>query len=407
MQIQYLNTHALEPCTPPTHYLQGYGNLKTGARNTMEFSMYLTRNGGAQLSYWHDIPLDVEALDTKHVVPLVVEIPTGCVCAAARCRAGLLCHLSPSPCPPPPAPHCRTVAKMEINKEVPWNPIKQDTKNGKLRDYPMASVVHYGAIPRTYEHPDAEDELTGLIGDGDPVDAVEISEMAVASGSILRVKVLGALAMEDDDAADWKIITLRLDDPMAASVNGEWCRASPDSFPFAFPTLTLPTSQPHNCADLADIMSVKHVRVERTADGGKQRHVTSTPEQPKANLGRAQLRILDKLDRMRNFFRDYKKKSPTDPSPVKFAYDASYLDAATAVDVLRHHHIHWCNTVDAAVNGVRVGMQSPQIQKYRDACNEARAAWRVELDAAEAPGAATGTPIAKVPEGVWLPVGAT
>jgi inorganic pyrophosphatase len=109
---------------------------------------------------------------------------------------------------------------MEINKETPWNPIKQDTKNGKLRDYPMASVVHYGAVPQTYEHPKEEDDITGWIGDGDPVDLLDISDKPAKTGDVYKAKILGALAMKDDDAADWKIIAIRADDPAAATING-------------------------------------------------------------------------------------------------------------------------------------------------------------------------------------------
>lgn len=110
---------------------------------------------------------------------------------------------------------------MEINKEATWNPIKQDVKDGKLRDYPTPSVVHYGAIPQTYEHPSEEDDLTGLTGDGDPIDIVDISDYAAHTGDVYDVKVLGALAMIDDDAADWKIIAIRATDPLAAELHGE------------------------------------------------------------------------------------------------------------------------------------------------------------------------------------------
>ena len=47
---------------------------------------------------------------------------------------------------------------MEVNKEAMHNPIIQDTKNGKLRYYKynpeVGSLVNYGAISQTWEHPD-------------------------------------------------------------------------------------------------------------------------------------------------------------------------------------------------------------------------------------------------------------
>jgi inorganic pyrophosphatase len=119
-----------------------------------------------------------------------------------------------------PSLPCRTKAKMEINKERPWNPIAQDVKDGKLRYYPTPSVLHYGAIPRTYEHPKEQDDLTTLVGDGDPVDIVDVSDLPAEPGQVYWVRILGALAMEDDNAADWKIVAIRLTDPRAKYISG-------------------------------------------------------------------------------------------------------------------------------------------------------------------------------------------
>lgn len=143
------------------------------------------KNGDSVVSFWHDVEFSAHLLDKSHVVPMVVEIPKG------------------------------TTAKFEINKEARWNPILQDMKNGKPRFYPFPSVFHYGAIPRSYEHPKELDFLTELSGDGDPVDIVDISDMPAVSGDIYWVRILGALAMEDDGAADWKIVAIRLVDPRA------------------------------------------------------------------------------------------------------------------------------------------------------------------------------------------------
>jgi inorganic pyrophosphatase len=114
---------------------------------------------------------------------------------------------------------------MEINKERPWNPITQDVKDGKLRYYPTPSVLHYGAIPRTYEHPKEQDDLTTLVGDGDPVDIVDVSDLPAEPGQVYWVRILGALAMEDDNAADWKIVAIRLTDPRAKYISGA-CRVA-------------------------------------------------------------------------------------------------------------------------------------------------------------------------------------
>jgi len=54
-------------------------------------------------------------------------------------------------------------------------------------------------LPRTWEdptHPNAE--LGGVLGDNDPVDLVEIGSAALASGSVVPVKVLAVYSMIDD-----------------------------------------------------------------------------------------------------------------------------------------------------------------------------------------------------------------
>ena len=49
---------------------------------------------------------------------------------------------------------------------------------------------------------------------------VEIGSKAHEEGQIVRVKVLGALAMIDDGELDWKILAIASDDPLAAQLFG-------------------------------------------------------------------------------------------------------------------------------------------------------------------------------------------
>ncbi len=102
------------------------------------------------------------------------------------------------------------------------------TKDGKPRFYKLDSLIHYGAIPQTFEDPDHKDARTGFPGDGDPVDVCEIAvHRAVAPGSVYKVKVLGALAMIDGGETDWKILAVRAGDPLAATVDD--VATAPDS----------------------------------------------------------------------------------------------------------------------------------------------------------------------------------
>lgn len=61
-----------------------------------------------------------------------------------------------------------------------------------------------GAIAQTWEDPRALDEATGLTGDNDPIDVLQLNKAPCARGAIQRVRVLGALALIDAMETDWK-----------------------------------------------------------------------------------------------------------------------------------------------------------------------------------------------------------
>jgi hypothetical protein len=116
-------------------------------------------------------------------------------------------------------------------------------------------------------------------------------------------------------------------------------------------------------------------------------------------------RIVSQLAELKTFLRDYKKKRADELDPVTFAYEGSYLDAATAVDVVRHHHIHWCRLVDEAAAGKRVGSLSDAFHGYQYACDDARKQWAVELEGDETLGAGAGAAEADAEtKGLWLPI---
>lgn len=156
-----------------------------GEPDTLDYKFYFTTDDNTVISPWHDIALRGNERGTFNFVN---EIPRG------------------------------TRAKLEINKEVPHNPIIQDTKDGKLRYYHSDSLVNYGALPQTWEDPRTKDIASDLAGDGDPVDAIEIGEQVATVGEIYEVVVLGALMMIDGGEADWKIVVVRATDPLASSI---------------------------------------------------------------------------------------------------------------------------------------------------------------------------------------------
>ena len=51
------------------------------------------------------------------------------------------------------------------------------------------------------------------------MDVVEIGSQQLECGKVYKVKVLGAYAMIDEGELDWKVIAIRVDDPMAHYLN--------------------------------------------------------------------------------------------------------------------------------------------------------------------------------------------
>lgn len=157
-----------------------------GAEGTLEYRLYYTASG-ADVSPWHDIPLFT---GEANVVNYVNEISKG------------------------------TDAKMEIATDEAATPIKQDVKKGALRFYKYSkSLVNYGALPQTWEDPADIVPDTGLGGDGDPLDCIDISPKVMPRGAVYPVKVLGTLALLDEGETDWKILAVNAADEKAALVN--------------------------------------------------------------------------------------------------------------------------------------------------------------------------------------------
>jgi inorganic pyrophosphatase len=112
-----------------------------------------------------------------------------------------------------------TKAKMEVATKEENNPIAQDIKKGKLRDYHGPIFWNYGCLPQTWEDPTVKHPELGCFGDNDPIDVVEIGSASLPMGSIKKVKALGVLAMIDDGELDWKVLAIATDDPLAKEFN--------------------------------------------------------------------------------------------------------------------------------------------------------------------------------------------
>lgn len=160
----------------------------TGAQDTLEWRMHFEKDGKA-VSPWHDIPLKAKGDEYNYIN----EIPRG-----AR-------------------------AKMEVATDEKDTPIKQDTKKGKLRYFGYGDMpFNYGCLPQTWEDPNTKHPSTNYVGDNDPIDVVEIGAEPLAIGSVTPVKVLGVMALIDEEETDWKIIAIRMNHalaPMMTDIN--------------------------------------------------------------------------------------------------------------------------------------------------------------------------------------------
>ncbi|KAK6461433.1 inorganic pyrophosphatase [Scheffersomyces coipomensis] len=168
------------------------GNINQGTKYTTDFKNYaIDKNTGSVISYFHDIPLDLNV--EKREANMIVEIPRW------------------------------SNAKFEISTSLPGNPIVQDVKKGEVRFvknlFPYHGYIHnYGAFPQTWEDPTTKNESINLYGDNDPLDVCEIGSNIISTGTVKRVKILGSIALIDDGELDWKVIVVDIEDPLAKEV---------------------------------------------------------------------------------------------------------------------------------------------------------------------------------------------
>ena len=216
----------------------GYTVRKNAAPNTLEHRIYVEKDG-VPLSPFHDIPL--YANEQQTVLNMIVEIPRW---------TNAKMEVSGQPWTNPMIPNFYIPAALvlirlrlflQISKEETLNPIKQDIKKGKLRYvrncFPHKGYLwNYGAFPqvgapispfnvllinrnKTWEDPNVLHPETKAKGDNDPLDVCEIGELVATPGQIKQVKVLGVMALLDEEETDWKIIVIDVNDPLAPRLN--------------------------------------------------------------------------------------------------------------------------------------------------------------------------------------------
>jgi len=165
---------------------------EAGEAGTLGYRVHFRYDDGGsvkRVSPWHDIPLHAGG----GMLHFVCEIPRG------------------------------SRRKFEVATGEAFNPIKQDTRHGRLREFQLGDLAfNYGAFPQTWEDPNHLTRVGGdeaFAGDNDPIDGVEVGSRALPTGTVARVKVLGALAMIDDGEMDWKVLCVNAEDPLAEELH--------------------------------------------------------------------------------------------------------------------------------------------------------------------------------------------
>lgn len=250
---------------------KGLGIITEGVENTLDYRIVSKCEMGKVVSLWHDISLthiDPETKKDTEYLNFVCEIPKF------------------------------SRKKYEIATEEIGNPIKQDEKKGKLREFKKGDIFfNYGCLPQTWEdpthiHPDAE----GCRGDNDPLDVCEIGNRIIKCGAVRPVKVLGILCMIDEGEADWKVVTIDASDKWAPYLNDieDVERELPgtlDAIREWFRTYKIPDGKPANVFGLDEkfmpksyaneIIQECHVAWEELVTGEKERKTESEDEEVK------------------------------------------------------------------------------------------------------------------------------
>ena len=164
----------------------GFSTQAEGTAGTLAYRVSTLDADENVVSAWHDIPLYAK----DGTLNFFCEIPAN------------------------------TTAKFETQTEEPGNPIAQDEKDGKPRDYPYPIDWNYGMLPQTWEDPEKiSEELGGVGGDNDPTDVVEIGSDPCKIGQVYQVKPVCAFAMIDDGEVDWKVVVIPADNPKASKIS--------------------------------------------------------------------------------------------------------------------------------------------------------------------------------------------
>ncbi|XP_058150598.1 inorganic pyrophosphatase 2, mitochondrial isoform X1 [Dasypus novemcinctus] len=293
----------------PRRAMALYRTEERGEPYSCDYRLFFKNVAGHYISPFHDIPLKADSTEEsdiptkrarndehKNVFNMVVEVPRW------------------------------TNAKMEIATDEPLNPIKQDVKDGKLRYvaniFPHKGYIwNYGALPQTWEDPHQKDKSTDCCGDNDPIDVCEIGSKIFSRGEVIRVKILGILALIDEGETDWKLIAINVNDPEASKFNGKQIllKQLGTHLPLGTSQVWFPVPPKENKPDSK--------LTQR--DDATQRH----------NIGDVRKYKPGYLEATLNWFRIY--KVPEGKPENQFAFNGEFKNKAFALEVIESTHKCW------------------------------------------------------------------
>jgi inorganic pyrophosphatase len=155
-----------------------------------EFITYIEQAADKKpLSYWSDIPLYFN--QEERVYNMIVEIPRG---EAIKTLLNISEEMSPI-----------TVSMLPNSNQPALENV----------DY----IHDFGKLPQTYSSDSVEDQLAKLLGNGQPLDVVEISDRTHQIGDIVPVKILGVLGVATNNAVDYKLIAFDIRSAAADQIN--------------------------------------------------------------------------------------------------------------------------------------------------------------------------------------------
>mmetsp|Transcript_15624 Transcript_15624/g.25369 ORF Transcript_15624/g.25369 Transcript_15624/m.25369 type:complete len:629 (+) Transcript_15624:65-1951(+) len=108
--------------------------------------------------------------------------------------------------------------KFEMHTKKPQNVITEHQSGSKkLQAFGVPVPFNYGCFPQTIRDPEKIDEISGVGGDDDPTDVIDLTGALVDPGAVVRCRPLGAVCLIDEGQADWKILVVNVDVESALS----------------------------------------------------------------------------------------------------------------------------------------------------------------------------------------------